>query len=294
MTPPDQPQDRDAEIKAIHRDYRHFYQLLRGAVLVALLAALGLLIFNADVPGYWQNIYVTVVGAIGTVLIIDQRAEQRAIRQRKEELIAQMGSQSHDFALEAVRLLRRYGWLEDGSLRDSFLPSAVLFGADLESANLQGAIMDDANLQGADLLFADLHGSRLRRAKLEGAKLEESDLRVADLCQANLKDVDMQNANLEKAVLGFTDLQGANLQGCCFRGASFIQANLRGADLEFSDLRGAFLHDTFFDQSTTLPDGSHWTPNTDLSRFTDPNHSQFWLSSDPSSPAYRSQPNPSA
>lgn len=294
MTPPIEPHDRLTEIKAIHRDYHNFYQLLRGVVLVAVLAGIGVLIFSSDLPSYWQNIYVTIVGAIGTVLIIDQRAEQRAIRQRKEELIAQMGSQSHDFALEAVRLLRRYGWLEDGSLRDGFLANAVLNGADLESANLQGVIMDDANLQGADLLFADLHRSRLHRAKLGGAKLEESDLRAADLSQANLKDVEMQNANLEKAVLGFTDLQGADLQGCCFRGALFIQANLRGADLEFSDLKGACFQNTLFDQTTTLPDGSLWRPNTDLARFTDPNHPEFWRSTDPSSPAYRPPPNRSA
>ncbi|MBN8596010.1 MAG: pentapeptide repeat-containing protein [Anaerolineae bacterium] len=147
MTPPTNPHDRLTEIKSIHRDYHNFYQLLRGVVLVAVLAGIGVLIFSSDLPSYWQNIYVTIVGAIGTVLIIDQRAEQRAIRQRKEELIAQMGSRSNAFALEAVRLLRSKKWLMDGSMNGANLSRGELENAELQFADLQLVDMTETNLK---------------------------------------------------------------------------------------------------------------------------------------------------
>ena len=50
-----------------------------------------------------------------------------------------------------------------------------------------------------------------------------------------------------------------------------MYANLTGAD---------------FAEDTRLPDGTHWTPDTDITRFTDPDHPRFWRSDDPESPAY--------
>lgn len=37
-----------------------------------------------------------------------------------------------------------------------------------------------------------------------------------------------------------------------------------------------FLGDIVFDEATILPDGTKWTPRTDMRRFTDPNHPKFW------------------
>jgi hypothetical protein len=42
-----------------------------------------------------------------------------------------------------------------------------------------------------------------------------------------------------------------------------------------------------FSEETTLPDGTRWTPEADLARFTDPAHPHFWRSNNPHSPAYR-------
>ena len=85
---------------------------------------------------------------------------------------------------------------------------------------------------------------------------------------------------------GAADLRGAKLQGrtcgapTC-KGADLRGANLQGADLFDANLEAAKLTNAKFDENTTLPDGSEWTPDTDpdLVRFTDPNHHDFWPSS---------------
>ena len=63
--------------------------------------------------------------------------------------------------------------------------------------------------------------------------------------------------------------------------ADLASADLFGADLMYANLTGAD-----FAEDTRLPDGTHWTPDTDITRFTDPDHPRFWRSDDPESPAY--------
>lgn len=103
--------------------------------------------------------------------------------------------------------------------------------------------------------------------------------------QANL-----WGADLEEADLGECKLRGANLWAANLRGTR-LWADLRGANLTLADLTDAQLtsaiHGTvIFDELTTLPDGNRWQPNTDMERFTNPQHPQYWRSSDRRSPAY--------
>jgi len=114
---------------------------------------------------------------------------------------------------------------------------------------------------------------------LVGAKLAG-----ADLVSANLR-----KANLEGANLKYADLNGANLAGANLKGANVVGANLEGASLEGSNLEGAELTYAKFDEKTILPDSDihqqwyeedmvfiYWTPQTDMTRYTDPNHPDFW------------------
>jgi uncharacterized protein YjbI with pentapeptide repeats len=87
-------------------------------------------------------------------------------------------------------------------------------------------------------------------------------LRVADLSKANLGDADLFGAYLSEAELFGVDLSGANLHGARLEHASF-------------------------NENTTLSDGTKGKPDTDLSRFTDSDHPDFWRSDGPDSPAYR-------
>jgi uncharacterized protein YjbI with pentapeptide repeats len=105
---------------------------------------------------------------------------------------------------------------------------------------------------------------------LSGATLQD-----ANLQGANLQDADLQKAYLQGAFLVQASLQGANLQ----------HANLHEATLKLSDLPS---HIARFDEKTILPDADnighefnpiydkYWTPETDMSRYTDSNHPDFW------------------
>jgi hypothetical protein len=53
-------------------------------------------------------------------------------------------------------------------------------------------------------------------------------------------------------------------------------------------LQGTNLAGAQFDPQTILPDSTHWMSDTDMARFTDPQHPHFWRSDNPHSPAYRS------
>lgn len=103
-------------------------------------------------------------------------------------------------------------------------------------------------------------------------------------------------------VFNLTDLvnrnfAGADLWGVCLSGVALIGSNFSGAQLLFADMffsdvtlsnfEGANLleadllgvtgiESAAFSTTTTLPDGTTWTPETDMTRFTDPEHPDFW------------------
>jgi uncharacterized protein YjbI with pentapeptide repeats len=78
--------------------------------------------------------------------------------------------------------------------------------------------------------------------------------------------VDASEANFVGANLRGADLRGANLNHAKLHGSVFENANLLGAEIEYA----------LFDDQTVLPDGIHWEPHTDLERFTQAHHIDFW------------------
>jgi hypothetical protein len=241
-------------------------------IVVALASSLWAVWRTGDWEGLALNFGTEMAGAVVTYLLLELvigRTERREAK--KADLIAQMGSKAQDVAIAASEQLARCGWLYDGSLQ----------GADLEWANLQEAFLPGANLQGADLLGANLQEAFLHRANLQGAFLYGANLQGTDLASANLKEVDLEDANLQGANLLGANLQGAFLRGGNLQGAHLGGANLQGvklfnANLQGADLFNANLQGADFDENTTLPDGTNWTPNTDIARFTDPKHPDFW------------------
>ncbi len=227
-------------------------------------------------------------------------------RDHRAVLIARMGSQVKSVALEAAQAVREAGWLVDGSLREAnfthaWLSGAVLDHADLRRASflearlrgaifawadLRGATLREANLEGASLFLANLEGasvsrSNLRGAVLRGAYMSHADLRYANLFQAELCRADLRDALLKatffrQAKLHQADLRNAHLERADLQGADLRGAQLGGASLHGAELQGALLGDAVFDASTVLPDGTSWTPETDLARFTDPAHPTFY------------------
>lgn len=176
------------------------------------------------------------------------------------------------------------------------LAATKLHGADLIGANLQGAVLIEANLKEADLIAAKLQGADLSRANLQGADLTGANLRGAILTGANLQGAILVTATLESANAAKANLQMAYLRSADFRGADLTGANLLEADLRWTDLRrailvkahlrgadlgaarleGARLGLEVFDTSSRLPDWTTWTTATDMAKFTDPKHSEFY------------------
>lgn len=306
--------DRWREIRDIWKNNQWLYMFT--GFLLGIMFFPALQIMSSNFNELLQSLVPEAFGIVFTVLFVDRLYEQRRVEAREEQklkaqLVRDAGSQSNEAALRAITELHQRGWLEG---KEGLLKSADLSGA---------------KLQRADLMFANLQGSDLRHANLEQAYLGHSNLQNANLFNSNLQNTNLSEANLQYVDLSISHLQGANFTGanlkgalinsCNLQSANFLAANLQGADLSSSELpytdfwganlyatnlssanlqasslrhanlQHANLKDTIFDKNTLLPDESHWTPETDLTRFTDPNHPNFWRSDEEWSPAYRGE-----
>jgi hypothetical protein len=226
-------------------------------IVVGLVSSLGTAWRTGDWEGLFLNLGTEMLGAVATYVLLELFIGGRERREaKKADLIAQMGSQVLGEAIRAVEELRRHGWLYDGSLQGANLGGANLQGANLGGANLQEAILSRANLKWIFLVGANLQATYLVEAHLGNANLTFADLHGAYLQEARLMSTKLQNADLTGA-----DLKGAILAGTNLEGAILRQANLQGVD---------------YNPHTTLPDGAKWTSDTDMARFTDPDHPDFW------------------
>jgi uncharacterized protein YjbI with pentapeptide repeats len=219
---------------------------------------------TGDWKGLALNFGTEMAGAVVTYALLElfigrrerREAEEKELEAKKANLIAQMGSSVKDVAVAAAEELRRHGWLYDGSLQGANLGGANLQGANLGGANLQEAILSRANLKWIFLVGANLQATYLVEAHLGNANLTFADSQGAYLQEARLMSTKLQNADLTGA-----DLKGAILAGTNLEGAILRQAHLQGVE---------------YNPHTTLPDGTKWTPDTDMARFTDPDHPDFW------------------
>lgn len=268
---------------------RQFYfpiVLVGIGLIVGLLLGLILFASPTDRTSYGINVYTSVLSTLVTIGVIDRLNERRLQAQLKAQLIREMGSFDNSTSLRAVNEMKARGWGfgNDNSLRGAILHQANLRGAEFFTSgfvfgrfagresfytdssqqfgvNLEKARLLLADLEGANMLDANLQGAVLYSTKLTNARLHRANLRKAHLGDADLQGSDLSDANLQEAVLG-----RANLQRACLTGA-----NLRKANLYQADLREAYWKDgcaPSFDENTTLPDGSKWTSNSDISRFT--------------------------
>jgi hypothetical protein len=191
-------------------------------VLVSLWILLRIMV-SWDWSNVGPSLVVELAGAGIVYIIVDRLVKER---ERRRDLIVEMGSRVNDVAVKAAEKLNKMGTLRDGSLREA----------------------------------------NLWRANLKGACLVDADLRKALLWDANLKQVDLAGAKLQRTYLRDADLEGATLW----------DAKLQGANLRDANLRCAKLANTLFDGNSVLPDGEKWTPETDMERFIDPEHPDFW------------------
>ncbi len=156
----------------------------------------------------------------------------------------------------------------------------------LVGAQLSEMVLERINLVGIDLHMADMYRADLKGANLFLANLREVNLQETYLFLANLQEADLGRAKLNGANLKLANLIRANLHMCDLQDAQLTRTKLHGANLRGADLQGATLF-ADWNPDSILPDGSRWAPDTDLARFIDPAHPDFWRANDPQSPAYR-------
>jgi hypothetical protein len=118
----------------------------------------------------------------------------------------------------------------------------------LENGTLRYVRLVRADLQDANLFSADLQGSNLAATKLQSANLMRANLQDTVLSYAKLQRAWLMGTNLQRAYLGHADLEDVSWQ---------VTTNGRV-------------------YTAILPDGNLWTPETDMERFTNPNHPNYW------------------
>lgn len=234
------------------RKYSIYYQIAGGIILVLIGIWIGSILFENE-AGYGAQLYLEFLGVVVTIFVIERMNRQRDMTLLKKRLLREAASPSNGVAKAAISWMRDEGWLEG--------EEGLLEGAYLWEANLAGASLNSANLSRAYLGNADLNGAYLARADLSGA----------DMLGIDLRSCDMVGVNLSRAQLRFANMEGVYLGDANLTGASLLDANLKNASLE--DVYWGYAR---MDESTVLPDGSKWRKDSDMARFTDPTHENFW------------------
>jgi len=231
--------------------------------------------------GLWQNFSTEVMGAIMTFVLFEivvggqqrrQEKKEAEINQYERDQLQAENQHKRD-QLQAISELQRANTPEERQPILDRMKSMDLFrGAYLKNANLEGANLNGADLRDADLERSNLVGANLSSAYLKDANLMHANLRNANLVTANLNGVIATAAHLEEADMLGVELVGAFLDSAYLEGTRFADANLIGAEMARARLLNTqwkrIIGSTDF--PSILPDGTKWTEDTDMTRFTDP------------------------
>lgn len=253
-----------------------FSDQVSGQILIFSMGVVtGLFIFpiflQFEISSFLTELRPEFIGIVFTVIILNRWAEWRSAKELKEQLYSNLHSYSNDAVLNALHRLRDKGWLKSDYFADKDLNRANWEGAYIGGLDFEKAILDGANF--------------IKVTTKIGDDDKPVNFKGANLSQANLQGAIFEKANLEGANLISAKLQGANLDWTNLEGAYLMEANLEGADLAGANLEGAYLADANLDNviwgnqdgkySATLPDGTAWTSDSDMERFTNMAHSEF-------------------
>lgn len=205
-------------------------------------------------------VLIIAFGAVGLAV-----RENIITQESKARLIKMLSNAESSQAISAVNSLEAYGWLSDGTLSDQtilhvnlpqiVMRDAVIINTDMLGSNFSEAVFYDSNLSGTDFILSNFSKATLYDVNLSYAVMYDVDLTGAVLDGANLSNVDFRSADLRDA-----DLIGANLTGADLRRAFVSGADFTNATLDW----------------VKLPDGAIWDEDVDITRYTDPNHPDFW------------------
>jgi len=209
---------------------------------IAILSTGWSILQTGDWAGAALNFGTEMAGAVVTYLLLQIVL---GTKERKSQLIAQMGSAIRDISIPAIEELKRNNWLTDGSLKRAHLKEANLHDLELDYVILTEANLSYANLERTFITASNFEMAFLQGANLKNANFFRSNLRSADLRGADLVETSLQETNLEGAILSYARMRKADLRG----------ANLTNAKLDSADLRNAILTKTKFNSNTVWPDG---------------------------------------
>ncbi|MEM9950281.1 MAG: pentapeptide repeat-containing protein [Chloroflexota bacterium] len=145
----------------------------------------------------------------------------------------------------------------------------------------------DADLQSAIIAKANLQKTFLGFVKLQNATLYQCDLENSDFWRANLSNVILKWSDMKNSILVGTNFEGASLEWCNLEGASLRGYSLNNKEFVYLPPEcdenwqqyipsNAIPYEAEFNDETILPDGTKWTKQTDMRRFTDREHPDFW------------------
>ena len=242
----------------------------------------------------YANLSTELLSIALTLSVISVLSRQQARLQRDEErekvsLLKRLPIAPKEEKQEIIKRLRDTDYLVDGTLHNVAMPNADLRDLNLSNADMEGINLAGARLQNSDLNGADLQGANLTKALMKFTRFQHARLIEANLSRANLQQADLSSADLRYADLELADLRGAVLDEADLRGTNLKDANLCGACLELQ-FNGSPFSEAKLDGATTLPDGSKWTLDADLRRYTDSDHPEFWQSEAPTLPAGEKNP----
>lgn len=260
--------------RKIWREYKTFYTLARRSIPFIVGVVVGGLIFSSD-SGYATNLYTELLSIAATVGILDFLNEQHRQQEQAKRDQWQAEQQRIRDQLQAVSELQRAKTKEERqAILDRMKSGGLLRGASLRSLNLEEVNLANADLRKSDLERANLRGANLQSARLRGANMKHANLSEATLMTAILDGVVATGIHLEKADLLGAELVDAMLDSAYLEEAKFGDSNLLGAELAHAKLSNTkwerIIGNTTY--ASILPDGTNWTKDVDMGRFTNPHH----------------------
>lgn len=114
----------------------------------------------------------------------------------------------------------------------------------------------------------------LRKQFFTYANLENVILLAADFSHSTIIESTFKNAELED-----TTFHGCRFEYCNFENIEFAHINMSDSELIgcfFRNANMSNIHPLNW-KNTILPDGTIWTPDTDMEKFTNPEHPNFYV-----------------
>jgi uncharacterized protein YjbI with pentapeptide repeats len=253
--------------------------LLVMIVLMSLVLGFLSAVLEVSKPAEWWLGWALVEFSRAAVLVV-LLTRFFTVRLRQDTVQYKLFQRFFLRRLKLAETLRARQHVLDRMMLENLLAGADLSGAQLAEVHLEGANLKRirlwrADLSGADLESANLEDGWLDEVNLSYAKLTSAHLHRAQLARSYLERVNLANANLSEAHLKQADLHNASLYDAELQQACLDRANLCASNLLYANLQGASLWGTLFNETTVLPDGTYWTADTDMSRFTDSQHPDF-------------------